>query len=196
MSQPIDFCLADFLERFFRDIYPREPNYGTGIGLKVLFQVFSYYDRNKPTETLSSIADEFYKCVDPTVNSSAIITATQLGYTIFYLIILTAVLMILVFIIVGLLDKKNQGGIIIGLIIFFVIIYVIVGWLLVHNSFLIISKEIDNIEENFNNCINKTINNLEKYFLDQEKAIDNSLCQYDKVTLLEQNNLMDNKLMS
>jgi hypothetical protein len=179
MSEPIiDLCLANFLERFFKDIYPREPNFGTGIGLKVLLEVFGYYNRNSPKNGLSDISDEFYKCIEPTLNSAAITTSTELGYAIFYIVILTAVLMIFVVIIIVLLDKKQQPGIIIGLILFFSIIYIIVGWLLIHNSFLIISNEITNIEKIADNCINQAITNTEILFLNQEKVIDESLCNY------------------
>lgn len=178
MSQPIDLCLADFLERFFRDIYVGEPNLGELIGLRVLFDVFGYYDDHKPTTSLSSIATDFKNCIEPEIGSAAIITATQLGDAIFYIVILTAVFMILVVVILGLIDKTKQPELIVALILFFALIYIIVGWLLIHNSFLIISNEITNIEAVTDKCVQNAIDETELFFTAQEEAINAALCNY------------------
>ena len=176
MSQPIDLCLADFIRRFLTDI--SDVDKAGNIECKIIFDVVPVYKENIPTNSLNSIADDFKNCIESKVGSAAIITAEQFGIIIVAFVILTAVFMILVVVILGLLDKKQQKGIIIGLIIFFALIYIIVGWLLIHNSFLTISNEITNIEQITDNCVNQAINDTELFLANQAAAIDKTLCAY------------------
>lgn len=148
------------------------------IGLKLDTCVIPTYEKNKPKNSINSIFNDFRNCVEPTVASAATITATKLTEAIFYIVILTAVFMILVVIILGLLNKKQQRGIIIALILFFALIYIIVGWLLIHNSFLVISNQITDIEQVTDKCVQNAINSTELFFLNQESAINKALCSY------------------
>jgi len=173
--KPIDLCLADFVTNFIKDIAGLRY---IEVGCKLEKYVLPIYDKNVPTNSLNSITDDFYNCIGPKVGSAAIITAEKLGNIIITFAILTTIFMILIVIILGLLDKKQQKGIIIALILFFVIIYIIIGWLLIHNSFLVISNEITNIEQITDNCFNKFITDIEIYFNNQELAIDKALCAY------------------
>jgi len=176
MTDPIDICAADFISRFFTDI--SNQNAAANILCKFVFDVSPVFDQERPTTSLNSIADDFYNCIQPNVGSAAIISATKLAESLFYIVILTAVLMILVVVVFGLLDKKQNSVLIISLISFFVIIYIIVGWLLIHNSFLTISNEITNIEQTTDRCVQNAINETETFFADQEAAIDKTLCAY------------------
>ena len=172
---PIDLCLVAFLHRFFSDISPGRGNF---IGLKILLQVFNEYEKLKPKNNLSSISNDFYNCIQSKVGGSSQITATQLGYSIFYIVILTAIFMILIVVILGIFDLKSQQDLIIFIILFFSLIYIIIGWLLIHNSYLIVSNEITNIEEITDDCVRRVINNFEIYLREQELAINRALCNY------------------
>jgi len=169
-------CSTQFFLRFLDDL-------GAGLFEKAriaigLEKVLKSYDDNKPKNSLNSIANDFKTCVEPNIAAAATITATKLADAIFYIVILTAVFMILVVIIFGLLNKKQQPGIIIALVLFFALIYIIVGWLLIHNSFLIISNEITNIEQVTDKCVQNAINDTELFFINQESAINKALCAY------------------
>jgi hypothetical protein len=174
---PINICLFQFLTRFFIDI-GKFSNLFFTIGPKIEKNVIPTYDENAPTNTLSSIAEDFRNCIEPKVGEAAIITATQLADAIFYIVILTAIFMILVVVIFSLLDRQKQGGIIIALILFFALIYIVVGWMLIHNSFLIISNQITEVEQFTDKCVTQAIAATELFFVNQENAIDLALCSY------------------
>jgi hypothetical protein len=174
-------CSSSFVKNFLVDIAPI-PFIGEAIAALLQRFVLSTYEENKPTNSLNSIADDFFNCIEPKVGSAAVITATQLGDVLFFIVILTAVLMILIVIIFSLLDRNLQSGIIIALVIFFVLLYIIVGWILIHNSFLIISNEITNIEQITDNCVNQAITDTEVFFSEQESAILKALCAYPPPT--------------
>lgn len=177
MATPVcDHPFQNFFLNFLKDIssgfIPIE------IGAKFLLKVEPAYEKNKPTNSLSSIAEDFRNCIEPKVGEAAIITATQLADAIFYIIILTAIFMILVVVIFSLLDRQKQGVIIIALILFFALIYIVVGWMLIHNSFLIISNQITQVEEFTDKCVTQAIAATELFFAKQENAIDIALCAY------------------
>ena len=172
-----DDPLQHFLEFFFIDIGKFAELVFT-IKPKLENSVIPTYNENAPTNSLSSIAEDFKKCIEPKVGSAAIITATQLADAIFYIVILTAIFMILVVVIIGLLDRQKQGGVIIALILFFALIYIVVGWILIHNSFLIISNQITEVEQVTDKCVTQAITATELYFVNQENALDLALCSY------------------
>lgn len=175
MSQPS--CFNKFVGNLITDIAPTE-FVAFVIAAKLTNFVEPTYLNNKPTNTLNSIANDFFTCIEPKVGAAAVITATQLGDVLFYIVVLTAVLMILIVAIFGLLDRIQQTGIIIALIVFFALLYIIIGWILIHNSFLIISNEITNIEQITDTCVNQAITETEIFFNDQELAIRKALCAY------------------
>ncbi len=176
MSTTCPDPFRNFFENFLIDI--SDEFVPIIIGAKLERFVIPTYDANRPTNSLTSIAYDFRSCIEPQVGSAAVITATELATVIFFIIILTAIFMILVVIIIISLNKQTQKEIIIGLILFFALLYIIVGWLLIHNSFLIISNQITNIEQVTDNCVNKAINATETFFSGRETAIDKALCAY------------------
>ncbi len=175
-AQTVERCLIQFSERFFTDVADAEKS--ATIQCKLGFHVIRTYNAERPTNNLNLILEEFKNCAEPIIGSAATITATKVAETIFYIVILTAVFMILVVIILGSLDKKLQSGIIIGLVAFFALLYIITGWLLVHSSFLTISDEITSVERMTDNCLQNTVNSIETYFNKQETALNDSLCAY------------------
>lgn len=178
MTEPINVCLFDFLTRFFRDIDPISPERGFVIGARVYSSVGSYIIENQPSDGLSSILDDFKNCIEPSVGSAAITTSIKIAEAIFYFVILTAIFMILVVIILGSLDKKRQSGIIIGIILFFALLYIIVGSLLIHNSFLTILNEITIVEQVTDKCVQNIISDTELLVINQETVINDALCNY------------------
>ena len=171
-DNPLQHFFLSFLTDISSGFIPNK------IGAKFILSVIPTYEKDAPTNSLSSIAEDFRNCIEPKIGDAAVITATQLADAVFYIAILTAVFMILVVVIIGLLDRQKQGGIIIALILFFALIYIVVGWLLIHNAFLIISNQITEVEQVTDKCISQAIADTELYFTNQEKAIDNALCAY------------------
>lgn len=171
----IDKCLTDFIENFFKDVAGFRY---IEVGCKLEKDVLPTYEANKPANSISSITNDFYNCVEPKVGSAATVTAEKLGIIIVAFAILTAVFMILVVIIIISLNRKTQSGIIIAIVLFFALLYIVIGWLIIHSSFLTISNEITNIEQTSDRCVQNAINSTELFFTNQETAIDRALCAY------------------
>lgn len=135
------------------------------------------YDDNKPDTTLNKIADDFYKCIQPYLDASAIITSEEIGFLIIYFCILTAITVIITAIIFLTLKSYNTN-ITIGFIIGVCLSYIIIGCLLVKNSFNIISNSLFNTENKIKECISKTLNDLDNFIIEEESSIDKALCAY------------------
>ena len=174
-NEPIDICFFNFSTRFFTDISCEEAAFE--ITFKLVEDVLKTY-RAKITNSLPLIAENFKNCVES--QSGKIITnmVGELGNIIIYLAILTALLMILLVVILGMLAKTNRPDVIIGFVLFFVIIYLVVGWILINNSFNIISNEITEEETIVNNCFETALTEIDTYVRDENLAINTALCSY------------------
>ena len=173
---PIDLCLADFVRRFLTDISDEDK--AGNIECKIIFDVVPVYKDNIPTNSLTSIVTDFRNCIEPQIGSNAAVTAEKLGIIIIAFAVLTTIFMILVVIIIISLNRRTQKEIIIGLILFFALLYIITGWLIIHNSFLVISNDITNIEQTTDRCVQNLTTNTESFFVNQETTIDKVLCAY------------------
>ena len=175
-NEPIDICFLNFSTRFFTDISCEEAAFK--ITFKLIEDVLKTYRDNAPTNSLPLIAEDFKNCVES--QSGKIITnmVGELGNIIIYLAILTALLMILLVVILGMLAKTNRPDVTIGFVLFFVIIYLVVGWILINNSFNIISNEITKEETIVNNCFETALTEIDTYVRDENLAINAALCKY------------------
>ena len=172
-------CITQFIENLLIDLGLNVFQIGA-IGLK-LDEVKKSFENNQSQISLSKISDELYNCAEPFLNDSAVITAQELAYLIILFSILTAVTVIITIIIIITLKSTNKN-LTIGLIIGICLSYIIIGWLLIHNSFNIINNSIKNTEETINNCILDAFNKLELLVLQDETALDNALCAYPITT--------------
>jgi hypothetical protein len=171
-NNPVD----QFLFRFLTDVSDAER--ARAINALLTFFSLRVYIENAPTNTVGSIANDFKNCIEPQIGDAATITAIQLGKILLSLVVLTAVFMILIVILLVLVDKNNQPFLTIGLVMFFALMYIIIGWLLVHNTSMVISNEITNIQNITDNCINNAVTELDIYEQKQANAINLALCAY------------------
>lgn len=181
MCDTIECCAPRFVDNLLADVGVCRLFRRFTIEAK-LVTVINTYNENAPKNSLSSIADDFYNCVEPQVGQSATITATELGKVIVFLIILTIIFVLLLVIILGLLDKTNQSEIVILIVLFFTLIYVTVGWLLIHNTSIIISDEITKIDNTVNDCFHNAITEFQIFENQQDAAINTALCSYSTNT--------------
>src|SRR5258708_11108570 len=72
--------------------------------------VINTFNQDKPTNTLTDIANDLYQCLKPTANDIASITAEELSLTFIYVVILTAIFIILVVIILLIFDETYRYG--------------------------------------------------------------------------------------
>jgi hypothetical protein len=178
-DNPPLICIVPFFDYLLKDLgvntFKR-----FAIGEK-LDKVKTSFEDNQSKISVSKISDELYNCAEPFLNDSAVITAQELAYLIILFSILTAVTVIITIIIIITLKSTNKN-LTIGLIIGICLSYIIIGWLLIHNSFNIINNSIKNTEETINNCILDAFNKLELLVLQDETALDNALCAYPITT--------------
>lgn len=179
-DNPPLICIVPFFDYLLKDldvnIFER-----AAIGLK-LNKVKTSFEDNQSKISVSNISDELYNCAEPFLNDSAVITAQELAYLIILFSILTAVTVIITIIIIIITLKSTDKNLTIGLIIGICLSYIIIGWLLIHNSFNIINNSIKNTEETINTCILDAFNKLELLVLQDETALDNALCAYPITT--------------
>lgn len=168
-------CTKLFFEYFLEDLGLNLFQIGL-IGLK-LEDAKKVYNDNKSTITLKQISDELYNCIKPFLNNSAIVTGEEISSLMIYFSILTAIIVIIVVFIIGTL-KYNNKNVIIPLVIGFGLSYIIIGWLLVQNTFNIISNSIVDTENKIINCVNQAVTSVETFIQQEETAIDKALCAY------------------
>lgn len=146
------------------------------IGFK-LSAVIRVYNDNRSNTNLNTVANELYNCVQPYLDNSAIITGEEIGFLIIYFSIITAITVLIIVIIIITLKPFNKAatiGIVIGICLF----YIIIGWLLIQNTYNIISNSILNSENKIIDCVNTAINKLDNFIIQDESAIDKGLCAY------------------
>lgn len=175
MSDKLLECLRSFSVNFLTDI--SDQHKASEITERLIFVAFNYLE-NPPKDSLVSISEDFKTCVETQSVGVISTTVNELGNIIIYLVILTALFMVLLVVILGLLSKITRPDTTIGFILFFTIIYVVVGWVLINNTFNIISTEITKEETIIDGCFENYLTAIDTYFRDEESAINNALCTY------------------
>lgn len=179
MSSPVLICADQFLLRFLTDI----SNADTARGINILLTFYSRpaYEANAPKNSLNSIANNFSNCIEPRIGAAAAITATQLGIILFSLVVLTVVFVTLIVIILTIMPENKRPEVTIAIIAFFILLYIIVGVLLIHNTYIIINEEITNVQLDTDNCVNNAVTEIDIYFRAQDTAINAALCAYPQI---------------
>lgn len=169
-------CEIAFILRFLDDLDTTPLQRGT-----ILFKLsesLTKYNDTKPKKPISEIGSELYNCVEPDLNSAAVITSTELGILIFLLVVLTTFYVIIVVIIFSVLDKYNNPISVLSLVILTSIFYIIVGILLIYNANNVIANKIIESENRVASCVDKAITELVLFENQEEIAINDALCAY------------------
>lgn len=168
-------CLKNFYFNFLTDLdIPFGEQLQIGLKLEAAVRV---YNDNKSQTSLNNIADELYNCVLPYLNHSAIITSQEIGSLVIYFSIITAIILVVVVVIIATLKSTNKAATI-GLVCGVCLAYIIVGWLVVQNTFYVISNSILEAENNIISCIYNGVLELESFISKEESAIDKAFCAY------------------
>src|SRR5579862_9373970 len=86
--------------------------------------VINTFNQDKPTNTLTDIANDLYQCLKPNVNDIASITAQELSITFIYVVVLTAVFIILVVIVLMIMDESHRYGWTLVIVIVIALLYI------------------------------------------------------------------------
>jgi hypothetical protein len=141
------------------------------------------YNSQKPTTTISIIANDLYQCLKPTANDIARITADEINRTLIYILIVTAIFIVLTVIIMVILDNTIYSGWSILIAVIFGILYIGVVFLLSYNAQLNISISITNSQNRATECVNQAVAALTLFEQQQTAAISNGLCAYTDTTV-------------
>ena len=169
-------CIDQFLDALLLDLgldfFRRER---VEIKLRISLAV---YDRNKPTNTLGDIANDLYQCLKPTISDVSKITVQQITSTLFYVLVITAIFVILIVIVSIMLDRTTDYAVILGISILFAIFYIEVVYAVAKNAELNVINNVTQTEATAANCVATAVNSLTKFINAQTNAVNLALCAY------------------
>lgn len=137
----------------------------------------SVFQANQPAP-ISDITNQLYACLQPNVGSAALNTAEELKLVLIFLVVLTAIFMVLVVIILAIFDKSDNVWVVIGIIILFALFYILIAWIIIFNASTKIANSINNFDNQVRECVNIAITQLDIFEIQQENAINLGLCIY------------------
>lgn len=148
-----------------------------GTVLSNLLISLATYETDKSKTSLTKIADDLFNCIQPKLSADTTNLAENIGRALIWLIILTAVFILIIISVFAIL-KHNTTELIVGITFFFLVIYVIVAFLIIHNASLNITNNTNNLKNDITKCVKDSITALDNYETDQINALNNSLCAY------------------
>jgi len=181
MTCPVGFAnnLGFFLDKLLTDLGIPEDAISKVLGNLAL--VAGTYETNLPDTTLTELSDKLYACLQPIIERRSTLISEAIGFSILYIVILTAIFAILLSLIFVLLSNNNSL-IIMGLVIFFALMYILIAFLILHSTQLNISNNTSNLQNEITNCVNVTVKDLNTFETQQKEAINTALCSYPNPT--------------
>lgn len=168
-------CAAHFVNSLLTDI-------GVDFVERVIIEaklltVFNTFVENRSTVTVSQIAEEFYQCISPVLNDGLFI-AQQIAYAIFFVLLITTILILLIASTLYILRNSGRGGLLISLWIIFIIFYMLAVTLILANAGINIANKATVDSVIIRNCVNKAVNELNLLLENEQIAINLALCAY------------------
>jgi len=170
-----DFPALNFIESLLLD---------AGVSCEEVSTVLSHllislatYEKDKSKTSLTKIVNDLFDCIQPKLSTDTTNLAENIGRALIWLIILTAVFILIIISVFAIL-RHNTSESIIGITFFFLVIYVIVAFLIIHNSSLNINNNQNNLKNDITKCVEDSITELDNYETDQINALNNALCAY------------------
>jgi hypothetical protein len=168
-------CALHFIKQLLVDIGVTCPEILV-IEFKLL-GVLSIFNANRSSITISQVAEQFYDCISSTLNAGSFL-AQQIAYAIFFVLLATALLILLMVTVLYILKDSHHGGVMIGIFIVFIIFYMLTITLILTNAGLNISNNIATDTQLIRNCIDKAIAQLNQMISEDENALSLALCSY------------------
>lgn len=139
------------------------------------------FNKTKSKTTLAIIATDLYVCLKPTVNDIATITADELSKTFIYVLIITAIFIVLIVIVLVLLSDPIYFVWTIIICIIFALLYIGLVFFLAYIAKNNILNSITNSETAATKCVTTAVTELTAYETDNQNAISDGLCAYTDV---------------
>ena len=136
------------------------------------------YNNNKSTDSLGNIINNLATCLQPHFGEVEAVIIDEIRTSIIFIVIATAILVVLIVILFALLDKKLHYDAIILLSILFAILYIIICYLFLQHAKNNIDTVIDNNEITILNCINSVSSELTLLEQTNANAAQLALCAY------------------
>jgi hypothetical protein len=178
--------ISTCLDKFFTDLYTSycfSEEQINKIKCKLNCSLTAYGAATIGTTGFIQIIQESYQCLREVIVDASSITYTQVGIALFGTLIITAIFVALIAIILLILGVQQNYGVTIFLILLMVFIYLISVFILIHNSNLTISTQINQAEADLTNCITAFNNAFNVFSNTQAQAICAGLNSYDSCFL-------------
>lgn len=169
-------CPVQFAERILKDLeLSKEEICNVLVKLGISRNI---YNEKKPTTTLTTIVNDLYLCFKPTSNDIARITSEEVRNTLTYILIVTAIFIVLISLILIVLDPTNYYGWEILISIIFAILYISLVIFLTYNTKLNIDARIATAQNSADKCYTIAKQDLKDYEDHNDTAISDALCAY------------------
>lgn len=169
-------CIQQFFRKFLADIGVSALR--IEIVVLRLEASLALFNKDRSSNTLTNIANELYQCLRPGVNSVTTMIATQIGSSLFYIVLLTVGFILLIVITLMVLIESKRYFWILFLSIYFALIYIALVYVVASNAQTSITNAITQADIDVTNCVNKAITELEAFLNQEISAINSALCFY------------------
>lgn len=169
-----------FLEGFIGDIVvnPIVP-VRVGAILSKLNKVSCVYNKNKSTDTLNDIANDLFECLKPHFATIEDTIAEEMRTSLIFIVIATAILIVLVTILFAILDKSLHYIAIILLTIMFALFYITACYIFLQNARNNINNTINSNDDEILKCLTTANDNLTLFENTNSQAVQLALCSYN-----------------
>lgn len=169
-----------FLEEFIGDIVV---NPITEIRIIVILnklnKVACVYNKNKSTDSLNNIANDLFECLKPQFAAIEDAVASEIRTALIFIVIATAILIVLIAILFVVLDKSLNYIAIVLLTILFALFYLLACYIFLQHARNNINNTINSNDAEILKCISTADDDLTTFENTNSEAVQLALCSYD-----------------
>lgn len=176
--------LGPCFDKFFTDLYSSycfSEEQANNIKCKLQCSLSAYSLASAGSTGFIQIINETYQCLHPIILDSASITYTNISMALFWVLLATAIFVVLVALILIILGTQQNYGASIGLVLLMALLYLISIFIIIYVYSNTISTQITQAENDLSACVTSLNTAFNDFFNTQRTSLCAALNSYDCV---------------